>query len=118
MIIFKNEIQKILSLYCNEMNLDSNIDIGVISEMCTDFSGADIKSVVCDALVKAFHRAHNDLSTEDNSEFKSFKHEDNKNILQEKLRSSIKIEENDLISGINTIKQTINKNERLKLKRL
>ena len=101
------------------MNLDSSIDMGVISEMCADFSGADIKSVVCDALVKAFHRAHNDLSTTaPNTEFKSFKQDESQIVSQNELRSSIKIGENDLISSINAIKQTINKNDRLRLKRL
>ena len=101
------------------MNLDSNVDLKLISEMCADFSGADIKSVVCDALVKGFHRAHSELTlSDDNLEFKSLKNEGTNILSQDKLRISIKICENDLVSSINAIKKTINKNERIKLKKL
>ena len=100
------------------MNLDANIDIESLSESCVGFSGADIKSVICDALVKAFHRTKSILNLNDDNKFKSFTSETRKNVSQEKLRSSIRIEENDLISSIHAIKQTINQNERQKLKRL
>jgi SpoVK/Ycf46/Vps4 family AAA+-type ATPase len=100
------------------MNLDPNIDLETISDMCSNFTGADVKSVVCDALVKAFHRAHSSLNLEKSLEFDRFKSENEKTVSQEELRSSIRINSNDLISSINTIKQTININERIRLKNM
>jgi SpoVK/Ycf46/Vps4 family AAA+-type ATPase len=68
-------------------------------------SGADIKSIVCDSFLKAFHRLHSTSTTHD---------------LQEEtiLRSSIRINQSDFISSIEAIQQTINKNERIKLKKM
>jgi SpoVK/Ycf46/Vps4 family AAA+-type ATPase len=100
------------------MNLDENINLDDVSSMCIGFTGADVKSAVCDALVKAFHRAHNSLSMNDGLEIDTLKSEENASISQEKLRNSIRIEEKDLISSINTIKQSINQSERTRLKNM
>ena len=54
----KEEIKEIYKIYSNEMNLESDVDLELISRMSEDMSGADIKSVVCDSFLKAFHRLH------------------------------------------------------------
>ena len=73
--------------------------------MCTNFTGADLKSVACDALVNAFHRAHNSINSEDQND-------------QELIKSLIIINKEDLVSSIESIKKSINTNERETLKRL
>ena len=98
------------------MNLDENIDLDDVSSMCLGFTGADVKSAVCDALVIAFH--HNSLSMSDGLEVDTLKSEENPSHSQEKLRNSIRIEAKDLISSINTIQQSINQSERIRLKNM
>lgn len=101
---FKEEIREIIRIYCKDLNLDENVVLEELAEMCEGLTGADLKSVVCDALIKAFHKAHKNLDGED--------------ILESSLIASIKLEKDHLISSIQTIKQTINKNERIKLKKM
>ena len=112
----------------NEINLSADIDSGVIAEMCSELTGADVKSIVCDALVKAFHRAHNEITKSDLPQIDNdngFKlnlnvKNDYEDVLamQQKLQSSIVIEKHDLLSSVESVKKTINKNEREKLKRM
>jgi SpoVK/Ycf46/Vps4 family AAA+-type ATPase len=120
--LLKEEIVSILNLYVNEMNLNSDVDLNEISEFCVGLSGADIKSIVCDSLVKAFHRAHKNLKgqneDESNFEVKLGSNVEDLNSIQEKLQSSIKIERNDLTTSIDTFKKTINKSEREDLKEM
>lgn len=91
------------------MSLESDVDFEVLSRLCQDMSGADIKSIVCDSFLKAFHRLHTSAS---------LLLVDDENKIKEKLRSSIKIAQLDFISSIESIQQTINKNERTKLKKM
>lgn len=84
------------------MSLGEDVDLDELSKLCEGFTGADLKSVVCDAMIKAFHRAHKTLQGDEK-------------VSQEKLKSLIRIESLDLKTSIEAIKQTINKNERFKL---
>lgn len=88
------------------------VDLNELAGMCVNFSGADVKSVICDALVKAFHRANKHLKQTDDvlklSQTAS---------AAESLSGLIKIEKEDLISSIESIKQTINQNERVRMKK-
>lgn len=112
-IRLKEELRKIMGLYLEKLKFDrEKISIDELSDMCEGLSGADVKSIVGDALVKAFHRAtkgdhsfllesRRDLSTQTSD-----------NDLMEK----ICVEKDDLLVSIDSIKQTINLNERHKLK--
>jgi SpoVK/Ycf46/Vps4 family AAA+-type ATPase len=96
-----------------------NIDFEELSRLCVNFSGADIKSVVCDALVKAFHRVT--AATNNATDSMCFAQQfDNGDLivenLSENLISLIRIEKNDLMSSIESIKQTINEKERNKMR--
>jgi SpoVK/Ycf46/Vps4 family AAA+-type ATPase len=97
-----------------ELQVENDVDLNKIAEMCDEFTGADIKSVVCDALIKAFHRAHSNLtskvdaSIEYLSKKKAFK--------QDTVRDSIKVNNEDFVSSIKAIRATIDKSERFKLK--
>jgi ATP-dependent 26S proteasome regulatory subunit len=111
----KDEIKEILKIYAKELQLESNVDLNKIAEMCDEFTGADIKSVVCDALIKAFHRAHDELTSKADAlvDFAS-----NKILKQESIKSLIKVNNEDFVSSITAIKTTIDKGERFKLKNL
>ena len=97
-------MKKIFEIYSNEMSLESDVDFNPIIGLCQDLSGADIKSIVCDSFLKAFHRLHSTSDTH--------------NLKEETLRSSIRIKQSDFISSIEVIQQTINKSERIKLKKM
>jgi SpoVK/Ycf46/Vps4 family AAA+-type ATPase len=85
--------------------------------MCKDFSGADLKSIVCDALVKAFHRSHDNLAKEKGLDLKIGSSQQNE-ISQDMIQSCIKISMQDLTTSVETIKKTINMNERMRMKTL
>lgn len=85
--------------------------------MCKDFSGADLKSIVCDALVKGFHRAHDSLANEKGLDLKIGSSQQTE-ISQDMLQSRIKISMHDMTSSVETIKKTINMNERMRMKTL
>lgn len=87
------------------MNLDDDVNFEELSQCCVDLSGADIKSIVCDAFLKAFHRTKSTLFLENNKD-------------SDNLRNSIKICNLDFVLSYESIKQTINKNERFKLKKM
>ena len=89
------------------MNLDDDVDLDELAKLCDEFTGADVKSIVCDALLKAFHRVHQTIS--ESESFSSPHKEDD-------LRNSIKISREDFVASIETINKTINHKERLKLK--
>lgn len=80
--------------------------------MCEGLSGADVKSIVGDALVKAFHRAtkgdNSFLLTENQSSEERPKYED--------LIERICVEKDDLLASITSIRQSTNFNERKKIK--
>ena len=98
--------------------MDSDIDLDELSKMCKDFSGADIKSIVCDALVKAFHRAHDSLTNEKGLDLKMTSSPHQNEVSQDKLQSCIKISMQDMVTSVETIKKTINMNERMRMKTL
>jgi peroxin-1 len=104
----KNEIFEIYSLYLKDINRDDQINLREIAELSTDFSGADIKSVVCDAVLRAFHRIK-DVSAESIQTL-------NQNLDSESIRESIKIEAQDLIQSIQSIRKSISALDRAKLK--
>ena len=97
-----------------KLNYDSEkISIEELSEMCEGLTGADIKSIVGDAQVKAFHR----VTKSDNS----FIFEGAARSWEEKKQTDdlvnlIKVEKEDLLTSIKAIRQTINFSERNKLK--
>lgn len=95
------------------MNLEEDIDLRVLSGLCDDFTGADIKSVVCDAFLKAFHRFNdiNPLKKEKNIKEKVMD-------IDQNLRSKIIINLSDMNESIETIRKSINKNERNRFKKL
>lgn len=89
----------------SDTRLAGDVDL---EELCEEWckeedylTGADIKSVACDALVKAFHRAHNELDD---------------SLDQSEIRSSIEICRADLVSSLESVKKTISKKEREQLK--
>ena len=89
-----------------------NIDLDELVDLCEGLSGADIKAIVGDALVKAFHRI-----TKDNDDFLlTSSCEANRHKQTEELISQVKIEKNDLLTSIASLKQSVNFNERKKLK--
>ena len=89
------------------MNLDCDVDLDELAKLCDEFTGADVKSIVCDALLKAFHRVHQTMAESDSHS--SLHKEDD-------LRNSIRISKDDFVSSIATINKTINHKERQKLK--
>ena len=93
----EKEIEEIFRIYCENIKLCNDVDLKELCIHCELFTGADIKSVVCDALIKAFHKAQKQSSEED-------------------ILKSIRLDKNDFISSLNSIKNTINLNERKKLK--
>jgi len=98
----RNEIEQIFKIYTNEMNLEEDY-FDKLSSLCVDLmlSGADIKSIVCDAYLKAFHRVTLPINNNNNDD--------------ENLRSLIKVKYSDFETSINEMKRTINRNERIKL---
>lgn len=95
----QTELEKIFQIYCQNIKLSSDIDFKDLSILCPYFTGADIKSVVCDAMIKAFHKTDKQSS-------------------QSNIFDSIIIEKNDLLSSLNSIRNSINLNERKKLKNM
>ena len=97
-----------MSLYCNGMNLSSDVDLDALSSVCCDFTGADIKSMVCDAMLKAFHRLHlptNEFGRSDKA-------------LEEDQRLMIQIEMDDLLTSAETLRDSMNRAERQRLRRM
>ena len=92
------------------MKLGNDVNLGELSVLCDNFTGADIKSVVCDALLKGFHRVNDKLDKNPKK-----KKNDNDDDL---VRGSIEIERRDFLSSIESIKQSINTSERLKFKKM
>ena len=82
---------------------------------CNSFTGADVKSVVCDALIKAFHRTQ-DASTLPTNEFHEMRLDDK--LDNENLVANIVINRADFLSSVQNIEKTINRNERNKLNRM
>jgi SpoVK/Ycf46/Vps4 family AAA+-type ATPase len=119
--LLKEEIKEIFALYLSETKLSENVNIEVLADMCVDLTGADVKSVVCDALVRAFHRAHKSLASEsvqdDPFDMKISASNDSEAV-QMRLQESIVIDHVDLVTSIETVRKTINKTERLSLKRM
>lgn len=104
----KDELKRILELYLGKVRLDrSEISIDELSKLCDGLSGADIKSIVNDALVKAFHRA----AKEDKSLLIYYNQKQSENLINQ-----IELKREDLITSIESVKQTVNFNERNKLK--
>lgn len=106
-------MKRIIGLYLGRSRFDSdNIDLDELVDLCEGLSGADIKAIVGDALVKAFHRI-----TKDNDDFLlTSSCEANRHKQTEELISQVKIEKNDLLTSIASLKQSVNFNERKKLK--
>jgi SpoVK/Ycf46/Vps4 family AAA+-type ATPase len=99
------------------MSEDVNLD--EISKLCNHFTGADIKSLVCDAMIKAFHRVY-DINNEnelfEDNLNKYFDNKKNKN--ENDIISNIMISNVDFLSSIKTIQKSINKTERQNLNKL
>lgn len=93
----EQEIEEIFRINCEKIKLSSDVDFKELCICCELFTGADIKSIVCDALIKAFHKVEKQYS-------------------QENILESIRLDKDDFISSLNSIKNTINLNERKKLK--
>ena len=114
-IQLKEEIEATIRIYCAGTQLCSDVDLKALSEDCAEsfFTGADIKSLMCDALVKAFHRVINestDLRSADKRDIDQAKQKD--------LKNSVKISMNDLQDALAEIKKTVNKKERAQLKKM
>ena len=99
-----NELKETFEIYCAGMQLN-NVDFSELSEMCVGFTGADVKSVACDALLKSFHRVKVELDPVGKGN-------------EADLRSKLFIEREDFVTSIEEIKQTIDSNERNKLTRM
>ncbi len=54
----KVEIKDIIKIYAKQIKLDDDIDLDEVTIQCDNFTGADIKALVCDALIRAFHRTY------------------------------------------------------------
>ena len=93
------------------MNEDVNLD--EISKLCDHFTGADIKSLVCDAMIKAFHRVYDKNDENEENLNKYFDNKKNKN--ENEMISNIIISNVDILSSIKTILKSINKAERQNL---
>ena len=98
------------------MSEDVNLD--EISKLCDHFTGADIKSLVCDAMIKAFHHVY-DKNDENQFEENLSKYFDTKMSNNENdIISNILINNLDLLSSIKTIQKSINKTERQNLNKM
>lgn len=107
------ELIELIHIYCSKVKLEKTVDLSMLVKDCTYFTGADIKSLICDALLKAFHRLYDkfELNEEDFSvEQFNFDKESRKDIVDK-----ITITHEDLLTSIKTIKKTININERIRL---
>ena len=96
------------------MSEDVNLD--EISKLCNHFTGADIKSLVCDAMIKAFHRVYDKNDENEENLNKYFDNKKNKN--ENDIISNIMISNVDFLSSIKTIQKSINKTERQNLNKL
>jgi SpoVK/Ycf46/Vps4 family AAA+-type ATPase len=121
----KNEIREIFDLYLNETKLADDVSVEELAELCDDLTGADVKSIVCDALVKAFHRAHKTLANCDDcgeEEFSlrmnSAKSSVENEAMQVELQAAIEIKREDLATSVEAVKKTVNGVERQALKRM
>lgn len=92
------------------MNLAADVDLDTLSSLCCDFTGADIKSVVCDAMLKAFHRLHPTTNGLIGSNLEAPEDEDH--------RLKIQIEMDDLLSCAESVRESMNRGERQKLRRM
>lgn len=108
-MFLKSELKETLELYCAGMKMASDVCLGELSEMCEDFTGADVKSVVCDALLKSFHRVKANIELTRPGEF-----EEN----EADLRGRIVIEMQDFVSSVQEIKKMLDKDERRKNTRM
>ena len=98
------------------MSEDVNLD--EISKLCDNFSGAGIKSLVCDGMIKAFHHYHDKI---DENQFEGNLNkyfDDKKNKNENDIISNITITNLDFLSTIKTIQKSINKTERRNLNTL
>ena len=110
----KDEIKEIIKIYSKEFKLCENVNFDEIAKLCDNFTGADIKSVVCDAMIKAFHRIYdeNDLDCSFSDYFQ------NNNEKNDDLISNVVISNSDFLSSIKTIQKSINNDERRNLNKL
>ena len=91
---------------------DDGMSMKDISAMCVGFSGAEIKSACCDALIAAFHRAHGNLDKQMTS---SKKNTDQQTIdHQDAIYSAMRVERHDLVASIQAVQATFNKTERFR----
>jgi peroxin-1 len=121
--LFKEEKKNIFKIYSNDLNFNEDVDFDVLCQYCEDFTGADIKAVVCDALLKAFHRMNKvknvkALSAEDENEMLRQSCSMDFDCNEDELKKLIRIQQEDFLLSINSIKESINQNERQKLKRM
>lgn len=91
------------------MNLAADVDLDTLSSVCCDFTGADIKSVVCDAMLKAFHRLYPTDGLMANTS-KAPEEEDH--------RLRIQIEMGDLLTCAESVRASMSRGERQKLHRM
>lgn len=114
----------ILEIYSKQVKLDTSVNFIELANLCENFTGADIKALVCDALIRAFHRIYeknNDFDDQLDVKWSQFYtiNKSNDNIKsQEDLLSNIYISQDDFLTSLNTIEKSINKSERLRLNKM
>jgi SpoVK/Ycf46/Vps4 family AAA+-type ATPase len=111
----KAEIEKMIRIYCEQIKTEENLNIDLIAEMCDGFTGADIKSLVCDSLIKAFHRTQ-ETNQAMSCDFNEMKLNDRSQDVS--LTLDIVISRADFQSGVENIERTINRSERNELTKM
>ncbi len=94
------DLEKIFKVYLGGISLSEEINVEEVSGMCEGFTGADVKAVVCDAVLKAFHRVRSN------------------SLGGEVKKSEIEVRIDDLVDGVQGVQKSINMEERRKLKRM
>ncbi|RMZ93119.1 Peroxisome biogenesis factor 1 [Brachionus plicatilis] len=94
----KSELEKIFQIYCANVKVSDDVDWKDVAGYCEFFSGADVKSAICDALIKAFHKVEKEKCEQD-------------------ILESIILDKGVLMSSLDSIRDSINLNERKKLKK-
>ncbi len=102
-----------IKIYCKQVRVSEDVNLDKIADKCDCFTGADIKSLVCDALIRAFHRTQNKTT----NEFIEIKLDD-KLDSQTDLISNIIINTTDFLASVETIQKSFNRYERIKLNKM
>jgi len=96
------ELAEIFRVYLEGgMSVGEGVCVEEMGGLCEEFTGADVKAVVCDALLRAFRRVREGGDGGG-----------------QVLRSEVRVERQDLVDAVRGVAESVNREERRRLRRM